>query len=97
MTNSDNNQIITCVAVNPLGKESSEAFIKIIAVPKIEKNPSDQSVAIGETLKIKIPVIGKGPFTLKLTKEDDGSETPFDIEKFTLNETEGVVTLTLPS
>ena len=97
LTNSDNNQIITCVAVNPLGKESSEAFIKIIAVPKIEKNPSDQSVAIGETLKIKIPVIGKGPFTLKLTKEDDGSETPFDIEKFTLNETEGVVTLTLPS
>ncbi len=67
-------------------------------MPKIEKVPSDQSVAVGETLKIKIPVIGKGPFTLKLTKEDDGSgEPPLDDTKYSLVESDGMVTLTLPS
>lgn len=99
LTNTDNNHIIACVAINPLGKETSEAFLKIIAVPKIEKEPGDQSVSLGETLKIKIPVVGKGPFTLKLNKEPTGDddETPLDETKFTLTESEGMVTLTLPN
>jgi hypothetical protein len=68
-------------------------------VPKVEKTPSDQSVAVGETLKIKIPVIGKGPFNLKLTKDDSGSDeaVPFDESKFTIVEADGIVTITLPS
>jgi hypothetical protein len=94
LSNNDNNQIITCQIQNPLGKEVSEAFIKIIAVPKAEKEPGDQSVSLGETLKIKIPVVGKGPFTLKLNRDDD---EPLDETKYTLTEAEGVVTLTIPS
>ncbi len=67
-------------------------------MPKIEKAPSDQSVAVGETLKIKIPVVGKGPFTLKLTKEDDGSgDAALDDTKYTLVESDGMVTFTLSS
>jgi hypothetical protein len=48
-------------------------------------------VSIGEILKIKLPIVGKGPFTIKLTKDGDESEAP----RFRISEIDGVATLTL--
>lgn len=50
---------------------------------------------MGETLKVKVPIIGKGPFTVKLNK-DDPSVTALD-ERFKINEIDGTVTVTLLS
>lgn len=48
-----------------------------------------------ETLKIKIPVIGKGPFTVKLKKDDADASDMSD--KYRLNEIDGTVTFTILS
>lgn len=99
LTDSDNHHSVTCTIVSPLGRESSEALIKIIAIPKLEKEPGDQTVNINDTLKIKIPIVGKGPFQLKLAREDD-EEAPVDASaepNFKVSEIDGTVTLILPS
>jgi hypothetical protein len=62
------------------------------AIPKVESDPGDQFVNLGDALKIKVPIIGKGPFTLKL-KKDDGTEEPSRIR---VNEIDGTVILTIP-
>ncbi len=57
----------------------------------MEKEVGDQTVNIGEILKIKLPIVGKGPFTIKLKKDDNESEAA----RFRINEIDGVATLTL--
>lgn len=95
LAESENNQTVTCVITNPLGKETSEAFIKVKPAPKLEKEPGDQTVGLEETLKIKIPIIGKGPFTVKLKREDAEAE---DLgNRYKINELDGTVTFTLSS
>ena len=34
------------------------------------REPDEQRVQLGETLKVKIPISGKGPFTFKVKKDD---------------------------
>ncbi len=89
----DNNSEITCMIVNPLGRDSCWAMVKIQAPPKIEQEPDDQVVDAGDTIKIKIPISGKGPFGFKLKKDDE----PVDSSRVRINEVDGVVTVTLPS
>jgi hypothetical protein len=89
----DNNSSITCVLVNPLGKQSCDAVLRIKAPPKVEREPGDITADLDETVKIKIPISGKGPFDFKLIK-DDGS---VDESRIKINEIEGTVTITLPS
>ena len=85
---------ISCTLSNPLGKVSSEANLKIKSPPKLEKEVGDQICAQGETLKMKVPISGKGPFEFKLKK--DGVALPEGV-KFKVNENDGTVTLTLPN
>lgn len=92
LLDAENNQPVTCTLVNPLGKESCDALIKLIAIPKVEKTPGDQSVNLDETLKVKIPIVGKGPFTVSVKK--DGEDAP--AERYKINELDGTVTFTIP-
>jgi hypothetical protein len=46
-----------------------------------------------ETLKVKIPIIGKGPFTLNVRK--DGEDVP--ATSYRISELDGTVTFTIPS
>ena len=48
---------------------------------------------MGDTVKVKIPIIGKGPFNFKLKKDDQ----PVDDKRIRVNEADGTVTLTIPS
>ncbi|XP_023931299.1 twitchin isoform X3 [Lingula anatina] len=76
---------ITCTLSNKLGKDTCSAPLEVIAPPKCDKMPGDQSVDKGDTLKLKIPISGKGPFDVKLkkgnqplTEGDRLKITPFD-------------------
>ena len=42
-----------------------------LAPPKISREPEEQRVQLGDTLKVKIPISGKGPFTFKIKKDDE--------------------------
>ncbi len=86
---------VSCVVSNPLGKVSCEASLKIKSAPRLESaGPGDQEVAQGETLKLKVPISGKGPFEFKLKK--DGVTLP-EGAKFKVNENDGTVSLTMPN
>lgn len=90
------NYSISCVLVNPLGKETCDSHLRIKAIPKIDKAPVDQYVDAGENLKIKIPISGKGPFSLNLKK--DGSDLDAGTQaRFKLNEIDGNVIINLSS
>jgi hypothetical protein len=41
-----------------------------LAPPKLTREPEDQRIPLGDTLKVKIPISGKGPFTFKVKKDD---------------------------
>ena len=88
------NLAITCVVANPLGKISCDASLRIKPAPKLEKELDDQTVVFGENLKVKLPIIGKGPFSFKLKK--DGEEMPMS-NKIKVNECDGIVSLVLPN
>lgn len=62
-------------------------------IPKVEKEPDDQIVNQDETLKVKIPIIGKGPFTLHVRK--DGEDIP--ASSYRISELDGTVVFTIPS
>ena len=105
VSESDNCHQITCVVANPLGKDSCDALIKLIALPKADKDIGEQQVSVGDTLKIKLPVSGRGPFKLKLNKLANADEAgssgettsaaEADLSKFRITEIDGVVTITL--
>lgn len=84
------NYSLSCTITNPLGKQTCEARLTIKAAPRLEKEPGDQTAMEGETVKIKIPIVGKGPFDFKLKK--DG--VPVNAK---VSECDGIVTLTIPS
>jgi hypothetical protein len=42
-----------------------------LAPPKLTREPDEQRVQLGDTLKVKIPIIGKGPFSFKVKRDDD--------------------------
>ena len=89
------NVTVSCTINNPLGKDSCESYLKVKQAPKLDKDPGNQTVAVGETLKVKIPITGKGPFSFKL-KKDGVPISPNDM-KFKVNEFDGTVTATLPN
>ena len=89
----DNNSQIYCVVSNPLGKQMCDAWLRIKAPPRVEREPGDQVAELDETVKVKIPISGKGPFDLKLTKDD----LPIDAGKVKVNEVDGTITITIPS
>ena len=96
LSDSDNSSVISCAIVNPLGKEHCESMIKIIAIPKIEKEPGNQSVNVGDPFKLKFPIIGKGPFDLKLFKLDENGDL-VPVDNIKLSEIDGTVTISLPN
>ncbi|XP_074660014.1 twitchin-like [Tubulanus polymorphus] len=66
---------ITCELSNKLGRDESSAKLTVQKPPQIEKLPRpDQTVDEGDSLKIKIPFSGTGPFDVKLKK--NGKEIP---------------------
>jgi len=70
---------ITCELSNARGKESATARLQVQTPPHLEKELREQSVDKGETLKLKIPFSGTGPFNFKLRK--DGREIPDSNDK----------------
>ena len=89
----DNNSQITCVVSNPIGKQTCEAWVRIKAPPRVEREPGDQVAELEETVKVKIPISGKGPFELKLNKDD----VPIDASKIKVSESDGTITIIIPS
>ena len=96
LNDTDNNSSVTCVITNPLGKDNCDAIIKIIAIPKIEKEPGNQSVNVGDPFKMKVPIVGKGPFNLKLLKLDENGDL-VPVDNIRLSEIDGTLTVSLPS
>ncbi len=45
-------------------------MINFLAPPKFHREPDEQRIPLGDTLKVKIPMNGKGPFTFKVKKDD---------------------------
>ncbi len=89
----DNNSEITCAIVNPLGRDSCSAIVRIQAPPKVDQELDDQVVDAGDAVKIKIPISGKGPFSFKLKRNDE----PVDASRVRISEIDGLVTITIPS
>ncbi|CAF1322095.1 unnamed protein product [Adineta steineri] len=50
---------ISCEIVNPLGHDTCEAVFHVKTPPKLTREPEEQRVSLGETLKVKIPISGK--------------------------------------
>ncbi|CAF4189098.1 unnamed protein product [Rotaria sp. Silwood2] len=90
---SDNNSKIVCEIVNPLGKDTCEAVLIVKTPPKLPREPEDQRVPLGETLKIKIPINGKGPFTFKIKKDD---EPLADSDRVRVQEFDDFIVVTIP-
>jgi len=65
----------------------------VLAIPKVEKEPDDQIINQDETLKVKIPIIDKGPFTLNVRK--DGEDIP--ASSYRISELDGTIVFTIPS
>ncbi|CAF0741448.1 unnamed protein product, partial [Didymodactylos carnosus] len=89
----DNNSTITCELVNPLGKESCDAIFRVKTPPKLDREPGDQKVNLGETLKVKIPINGKGPYTFKVKKDDQSLP---DDKRVRVQEFDDYIVVTIP-
>lgn len=93
--NEADNYSISCVLINPLGKETCEIYLKIKAIPKLDKDQIDQYIDAGENLKLKLPINGRGPFKYKLHK--NGLElNDLEMSRLRINELDGTLTLVLP-
>ena len=55
-----------------------------------------QSVSVGDPFKIKIPIVGKGPFDLKLMRVDENGDL-VPAGNLRLSEIDGILTVSLPS
>jgi len=64
-----------------------------IAPPKIHREPDEQRVQLGDTLKVKIPVNGKGPFTFKVKKDD---QSLADNDRIRVQEYDDFIVVTIP-
>jgi hypothetical protein len=65
----------------------------ILAPPKVQREPEEQRVQLGDTLKVKIPIIGKGPFTFKLKKDD---QPLADDDRVRVQEFDDFIVVTIP-
>lgn len=64
-----------------------------VAPPKISREPDEQRVQLGDTLKVKIPISGKGPFTFKVKKDD---QSPVDNDRVRVQEHDDYIVVTIP-
>ncbi|CAM4765861.1 unnamed protein product [Rotaria magnacalcarata] len=89
----DNNSKISCEIINPLGKDACEALFRVKTPPKLHREPDEQRVPLGETLKVKIPINGKGPFTFKVKKDDESLP---DNDRIRVQEFDDFIVVTIP-
>ncbi len=68
-------------------------IIIFLAPPKLTREPEDQRIPLGETLKVKIPINGKGPFTFKLKKDD---RPLADSDRVRIQEYDDCIVVTIP-
>ena len=87
---SGDNYSVSCTISNPLGKQSCEAQLRVKSAPRLDKEPGDQVASEGETVKVRVAVVGKGPFDFKLKR--GGVPVAGRV-----SECDGVVTVTLPN
>jgi hypothetical protein len=66
----------------------------ILAPPKLLREPEEQRVQLGDTLKVKIPINGKGPFTFKVKKDDQPLS---DSDRVRVQEFDDFIVVTIPS
>ena len=64
-----------------------------LAPPKVNREPEDQRVQLGDTLKVKIPISGKGPFAFKVKKND---EPLADSDRVRVQEFDDYIVVTIP-
>lgn len=62
------------------------------APPKIGREPDEQRVHLGDTLKLKIPISGKGPFSFKVKK---GDQAVTDNDRLKIQEFDDYILVTL--
>ncbi len=65
----------------------------ILAPPKLPREPEEQRVHLGDTLKVKIPISGKGPFTFKVKKDD---QPLADSDRVRVQEYDDFIIVTIP-
>jgi hypothetical protein len=68
-------------------------LIIILAPPKLYREPDEQRVQLGDTLKVKIPINGKGPFTFKVKKDD---QPLADNDRVRVQEYDDFIVVTIP-
>ena len=68
-------------------------WIFFSAPPKLSREPEEQRVPLGDTLKVKIPINGKGPFTFKLKKD---GEALADDDRVRIQEFDDYILVTIP-
>lgn len=64
-----------------------------LAPPKLPREPEEQRVPLGDTLKVKIPISGKGPFSFKIKKNDQPLE---DSDRVRVQEYDDYIVVTIP-
>lgn len=67
--------------------------MNVSAPPRIPREPDDQRVQLGDTLKVKIPITGKGPFTFKVKKDN---EPLADDDRVRVQEFDDFIVVTIP-
>lgn len=77
----------------PLNLYKFMVILFVLAPPKLPREPEDQRVPLGETLKVKIPINGKGPFTFKVKKND---EPLADSDRVRIQEFDDFIVVTIP-
>ncbi|CAF3955598.1 unnamed protein product, partial [Adineta steineri] len=89
----DNNSKISCEIVNPLGRDTCDAVFHVKTPPKLTREPEEQRVPLGDTLKVKIPISGKGPFKFQVNK--DGQSLAND-DRVRIQEFDDFIVVTIP-
>lgn len=69
-----------------------EWSVSFSAPPKLMREPDEQRVQLGDTLKVKIPISGKGPFNFKVKK---GDQPLTDNDRLKIQEFDDYILLTL--
>ncbi len=68
-------------------------MIIILAPPKLTREPEEQRILLGDTLKVKIPISGKGPYTFKVKKDD---QPLADSDRVRVQEYDDFIVVTIP-
>ncbi|CAF4579023.1 unnamed protein product [Rotaria sp. Silwood1] len=89
----DNNSKIACEIINPLGRDNCDAMFRVKTPPKLQREPEEQRVPLGDTLKVKIPISGRGPFTFKVKKDDEALP---DHGRVRIHEYDDFIVVTIP-